>query len=82
MGMENERVLIANGAEYKAAKPKKKNVIHLQQTHYNLEDVAGRVAGGKPLDNGWLMQKISAFAEYSGTSCKQEDEAAEWPKKK
>lgn len=82
MGMENERVLIANGAEYKAAKPKKKNVIHLQQTHYNLEDVAGRVAGGKPLDNGWLMQKISTAVESSGTSCKQEDEAAVWPKKK
>lgn len=82
MGTDGCRIMIANGADIKTAKPKRKNVIHLQQTHYNLEDVAGRVAGGKPLDNGWLMQKISAFAEYSGTSCKQEDEAAEWPKKK
>ena len=82
VGAENGRILIANGAEYKAAKPKKKNVIHLQQTHYNLEDVAGRVAGGKPLDNGWLMQKISGITEPGGTSCKQEDEAAEWPKKR
>ena len=82
MGARDDRILIANGAEYTAARPKKKNVIHLQQTHYNLEDVAGRVAGGKPLDNGWLMQKISKVLENSGTSCKQEDEAAEWPKKK
>ncbi|MEG1601999.1 MAG: KOW domain-containing RNA-binding protein [Cloacibacillus sp.] len=83
MGTDNERVLIANGAEFKAAKPKKKNVIHLHQTHYNLEDVAGRVAGGKPLDNGWLMQKLSNLLEKSsGASCKQEDEAAEWPKKR
>lgn len=82
MGACDGRILIANGAEYTAAKPKKKNVIHLQQTHYNLEDVAGRVAGGKPLDNGWLMQKISTLLENSGTSCEQEDEAAEWPKKK
>ena len=82
MGACDGRILIANGAEYTAARPKKKNVIHLQQTHYNLEDVAGRVAGGKPLDNGWLMQKISKLLENSGTSCKQEDEAAEWPKKK
>ena len=71
MGMENERVLIANGAEYKAAKPKKKNVIHLQQTHYNLEDVAGRVAGGKPLDNGWLSQSVTAILQNSDTSCIQ-----------
>ena len=82
MGACDGRILIANGAEYTAARPKKKNVIHLQQTHYNLEDVAGRVAGGKPLDNGWLMQKISHVLENSGTSCEQEDEAAEWPKKK
>ena len=80
MGASDDRILIANGAEYTAARPKKKNVIHLQQTHYNLEDVAGRVAGGKPLDNGWLMQKISKVLENSGTSCKQEAEAAEWPK--
>ena len=82
VGRDDGRILIANGAEYKAAKPKRKNVIHLQQTHYYLEDVAGRVAGGKPLDNGWLMQKISKLLENSGTSCEQEDEAAEWPKKK
>ena len=82
MGASDDRILIADGAEYTAARPKKENVIHLQQTHYNLEDVAGRVAGGKPLDNGWLMQKISKVLENSGTSCKQEDEAAEWPKKR
>ena len=82
MGACDGRILIANGAEYTAARPKKKNVIHLQQTHYNLEDVAGRVAGGKPMDNGWLMQNISKLLENSGTSCEQEDEAAEWPKKK
>lgn len=59
VGAHDGRILIANGAEYTASKPKRKNVIHLQQTHYNLEDVAGRVASGKPLDNGWLMQEIS-----------------------
>ncbi|MDO4987933.1 MAG: hypothetical protein Q4E17_02745 [Synergistes sp.] len=68
MGKDGVRVLIANGAEYTAAKPKKKNVIHLQQTHYYLEDVAGRVAVGKHIDNGWLMQKISNALENSGTS--------------
>lgn len=81
-GRSDDRILIANGAEYKAARPKRKNVIHLQQTHYNLEDVAGRVADGKTLDNGWLVQKISTVLETGCTSCKQEDEAAEWPKKR
>ncbi|MCD7876613.1 MAG: hypothetical protein LUH49_06560 [Cloacibacillus porcorum] len=82
MGACDGMILIANGAEYTAARTKIKKVLHLQQKHYNLEDVAGRVAGGKPLDNGWLMQKISKLLENSGTSCEQEDEAAEWPKKK
>lgn len=82
MGACDGRILIANGAEYTAARPKKKNVIHLQQTHYNLEDVAGRVAGGKPLDNGWLMQEISVVMNKDCTSCKQEDGSAGWPKKR
>lgn len=82
VGLAGDRILIANGAEYTAAKPKKKNVIHLQQTHYNLEDVAGRVAGGKPLDNGWLMQQIYDVMKADCASCKQEDEAAGWPKKR
>lgn len=71
VGCDKERVLIANGAEYKPAKPKKKNVIHLQQTRYNSKDVAERVAGGKTLDNGWLMQEISTVLEAGGTSCKR-----------
>lgn len=65
------RVLIADGINYSADKPKKKNVLHLQRTLMNLEDVAGRVAGGKPLDNGWLVEKISAVSYNSGTSCRQ-----------
>lgn len=82
VGAHDGRILIANGAEYTASKPKRKNVIHLQQTHYNLEDVAGRVASGKPLDNGWLMQEISVVMNRDCTSCKQEDGSAEWPKKR
>ncbi len=82
VGARDGRILIANGAEYTASKPKKKNVIHLQQTHYNLEDVAGRVASGKPLDNGWLMHEISVVMNRNCTSCKQEDGSAEWPKKR
>lgn len=82
VGAADERILIANGSEYTASKPKKKNVIHLQQTHYNLEDVAGRVASGKPLDNGWLVQEISVVMKRNCISCKQEDRSAGWPKKR
>lgn len=64
------RVLIADGKQYSAAKPKKKNVIHLQRTRKYLEDVAERVAGGKPLDNGWLVQKLTGV-ESGNTSCRQ-----------
>lgn len=65
------RVFIADGSNYSAGKPKKKNVKHLQRTLMNLEDVAGRVAGGKPLDNGWLIQKVSAILDNSDTSWRQ-----------
>ena len=82
LGAANGRILIANGSEYVTSKPKRKNVIHLQQTHYNLEDVAGRVASGKPLDNGWLVQEISVVMKTNCISCKQEDRSAGWPKKR
>lgn len=60
VGVEGEtRAWVADGKHYPAAKPKKKNVLHLQRTRQYLEDVAERVAGGKPLDNGWLVQKLT-----------------------
>ena len=65
------RIFIADGSRYSVGKPKKKNVKHLQRTLMNLEDVAGRVAGGKPLDNGWLIQKVSAILDNSDTSWRQ-----------
>lgn len=72
VGIESEtRVFIADGSSYSVGKPKKKNVKHLQRTLMNLEDVAGRVAGGKPLDNGWLVQKVSAILDNSDTSWRQ-----------
>lgn len=58
VGCEQDRVLIADGANYSAVKPKKKNVIHLQRTHFYLEDVAQYVAEGRLLDNGWLIQRL------------------------
>jgi ribosomal protein L14E/L6E/L27E len=72
VGTEGEsKILITDGAKYPVDRPKRKNLIHLQRTLMNLEDVAGRVAGGKPLDNSWLMQKITAILNNSDTSCKQ-----------
>ncbi|MDD4160106.1 MAG: KOW domain-containing protein [Synergistaceae bacterium] len=72
VGIESEtRIFIADGSKYSVVKPKKKNVKHLQRTLMNLEDVAGRVAGGKPLDNGWLVQKVSAILDNSDTSWRQ-----------
>lgn len=72
VGIESEtRIFIADGSKYSVGKPKKKNVKHLQKTLMNLEDVAGRVAGGKPLDNGWLVQKVSAILDNSDTSWRQ-----------
>ena len=72
VGIESEtRVFIADGIKYSVGKPKKKNVKHLQRTLMNLEDVAGRVAGGKPLDNGWLAQKVSAILDGGDTSWRQ-----------
>ncbi|MCE5201970.1 MAG: KOW domain-containing RNA-binding protein [Synergistaceae bacterium] len=72
VGTEGEsRVLITDGKHYPVDKPKKKNIMHLQRTLMSLEDVAGRVAGGKPLDNGWLIQKITAILDNGNTSCRQ-----------
>jgi len=72
VGTEGEsRVFITDGRNYRTEKPKKKNTAHLQRTLINLEDVAGRVAGGKPLDNGWLIQRMNAVSENSSTSCRQ-----------
>lgn len=72
VGIESEtRLFIADGSKYSVEKPKKKNVKHLQKTLMNLEDVAGRVACGKPLDNGWLAQKVSAILDKDDTSWRQ-----------
>lgn len=65
------RVYVADGKHYPAARPKKKNVLHLQRTRISLGDVAERVAGGKPLDNGWLVQRMTAVLKDGGTSCRQ-----------
>lgn len=65
------RVLITDGDSYRAERPKRKNVLHIQRTNVNLGDVAGRVAGGKALDNGWLRQRISEVLKDSSTSCVQ-----------
>ena len=83
VGIESEtRIFIADGSNYSVEKPKKKNVKHLQRTLMNLEDVAGRVAGGKPLDNGWLVQKVSAILDTATHLGDREVEATAWPKKK
>ena len=66
VGCEQDRVLIADGANYSAVKPKKKNVIHLQRTHFYLEDVAQYVAEGRLLDNGWLIQKLRGASSMKG----------------
>ena len=72
VGIESEtRVFIADGRTYSVKKPKKKNVKHLQKRLIHLEDVAGRVAGGKPLDNGWLAQKVSVVLDDGDTSWRQ-----------
>lgn len=72
VGIEGEsRVWITDGNKYSVKKPKKKNVLHLQGTLMNLKDVTERIASGKPLDNGWLTQKISAILANSGTSWRQ-----------
>ena len=72
VGIESEtRVFIADGRTYSVKKPKKKNVKHLQKRLMNLKDVAGRVAGGKPLDNGWLAQKVSVILDDGDTSWRQ-----------
>jgi len=70
--VEGERaVYIADGKNYPVEKPKKKNVLHLQRTRINLEEVAERVAGGKPLDNGWLVLRMTAVLRNGDTSCRQ-----------
>lgn len=65
VGVEEDRVLIADGVYFKANKPKKKNILHILKTKTTLEDVADRVACGKPLDNGWLKEKITASKNES-----------------
>lgn len=65
------RVYITDGKNYPAGSPKKKNVLHLQRTCVHLEEVAERVAGGKPLDNGWLIQRMTAVFKNGDSSCRQ-----------
>ena len=83
IGTDGEkRFFIADGVRYKTERPKVKNQLHLQRTRMNLADVAGRVAGGKPLDNGWLKQKITAILDTATHLAFREVEATAWPKKK
>lgn len=64
VGAEDEkRILIADGRNYKAASPKRKNPVHLRKALINLKDVGVRIAGGKCLDNGWLARQISLIPD-------------------
>lgn len=70
--VEGERIAwITDGEHYPADRPKKKNILHLQRMRVNLGDVAERVASGKTLDNGWLVQRMSAVMNNGDTSCRQ-----------
>lgn len=70
--VEGDRtVWMTDGKLRPTDRPKKKNILHLQRMRVNLEDVAERVASGKTLDNGWLVQRMSAVMNNGDTSCRQ-----------
>jgi hypothetical protein len=58
-----ERVLIADGRRISARKPKRKNFGHVEPAGIVAGEIAARLAGGKFIDDGWLVFVISRHAE-------------------
>lgn len=56
----DSRILVANGGTISAKHPKRKNIRHLQRTHYVFDEVRGRLARGEILDDGWLAELLRA----------------------
>jgi ribosomal protein L14E/L6E/L27E len=52
------KILIANGVEISAKKPKRKNIRHLGWGNTLSPDVADRLARGKIIDDGWLKEVL------------------------
>jgi len=53
---EDGRVLIADGRYISAARPKRKNMRHVEATGEFSVEIAQRLAGGKCLDDGWIAE--------------------------
>ena len=52
------KILIANGVEISAEKPKRKGSRHLEAGGPLSREVADRLAGGKKIDDGWLREAL------------------------
>jgi hypothetical protein len=52
------KILIANGVEISAKKPKRKGIRHLEAGGSFSLEVADRLARGKTMDDGWLREAL------------------------
>jgi ribosomal protein L14E/L6E/L27E len=55
------KILIANGVEISAKKPKRKSIRHISCGNTFSPDVADRLARGKIIDDGWLKEVLRRF---------------------
>jgi len=55
---KNDRVLIADGRSISARKPKRKNPRHIMKTGIISHEVEARLAEGKCIDDGWLINTV------------------------
>jgi hypothetical protein len=57
---KNDRILIADGRYISVRKPKRKNPLHIVKTGIVFNEVEARLAGGKNIDDGWLVNTVSS----------------------
>lgn len=65
----DDKILIADGKHISVKKTKRKGLRHVQETGRISNEVAERVAGGKILDDGWLVSILARHKDNDFTAC-------------
>lgn len=65
----DDKILIADGKHISARKTKRKSLCHVRETGRISGEVAERVARGKTLDDGWLVDILRRHKDNDFTTC-------------
>jgi ribosomal protein L14E/L6E/L27E len=63
------KILIANGIDISARRPKRKNPRHVEPANEISAEVAKRLAREKNIDDGWLNSVLSRREDKEFTTC-------------